>query len=61
MGIAESKINLNEEKGRLKQKFAGLTDDGLLFEEGRKEEMLGKHQIRLDQTGDELDKIISSL
>lgn len=56
-----SKVNLDEEKGKLKQKFASLTDDDMLLEEGRKEEMYGKHQARLDQTEEELDNIITSL
>lgn len=56
-----SKINLDEEKGKLKQKFASLIDDDMLLEEGKKEEISGKHQAMLDQTEEELDKIIMSL
>lgn len=61
MDTSELKVNLNEEKGKLKQKFASLTDDDLLHEEGRKEEMYGRHQARLSQTKEELDKILLSL
>lgn len=61
METAESKLNLNEEIGKLKQKFANLMDDDLLFEEGRREEMFGKHQVRLDETQEELNKIMSTL
>lgn len=53
--------NLHEEKGRLLQKFASLTEDDMLFEEGRNEEIFGKYQIRIEQTKDELDKILSNL
>lgn len=58
-----SKLNahLHEEKGRLLQKLASLTDDDLLFEEGRNEEIFGKYQIRIEQTKDDLDKIVSNL
>ncbi len=59
--LSELKGNWNEQKGRLKQKFAVLTDDDLMFEEGRKDEMFGKLQIKLGKTKEELHKIIASL
>lgn len=55
------KGNWNEQKGKLKQKFATLTDNDLMFEEGKKDEMLGKLQKKLGKTKDELIKIMSSL
>ena len=54
----EIKGNWNEMKGKLKQKFANLTDDDLMFEEGKRDEMLGKIQIKLGKTKDELDEIM---
>ena len=45
----------------LKQKFAILTDNDLMFEEGKKEEMFGKLQIKLGKTKEELHKIIAAL
>lgn len=56
-----SKKNLNEEKSKLKQKFASLMEDDLLLEEGRKEELHGKRQALLFQTKEEFDNIIMSL
>lgn len=53
--------NWNEHKGKLKQKFAILTDNDLLFEEGKEDEMLGKLQIKLGKTKEELHNIIESL
>ena len=53
--------NWNETKGKLKQKFAILTDNDVLLLEGKKEEMLGKLQIKLGKTKEELQKIISEL
>ena len=47
MNTTELKGNLNEQKGKLKKKFAVLTDNDLMFEEGKKEEMFGKLQIKL--------------
>lgn len=59
----EGKIqgNWNEFKGKLKQQFAILTDDDLLYEEGRKDEMLGKIQIKVGKSKEGLHKIIESL
>lgn len=59
--ISELKGNWKEQKGKLKQRFAILTDNDLLFDEGKKDEMLGKLQIRLGKTKEELHKIINSL
>ncbi len=61
MDTTEVKGNWNEQKGRLKQKFAILTDNDLMFVEGKKEEMLGKLQIKLGKTKEELHKIIASI
>ena len=57
----ELKGNWNEQKGKLKQKFAMLTDNDLLFAEGKKDEMMGKLQIKLGKTKEELYKMISEL
>lgn len=54
------KAKLDVEKGKLKQKLASLTDDDLLHEEGRKEEISGKQQTLLFQTEEELNKILGS-
>ena len=61
MNTTEVKGNWNEQKGNLKQKFATLTDNDLLFEEGKKEEMLGRLQIKLGKSKEELHSIISAL
>jgi uncharacterized protein YjbJ (UPF0337 family) len=61
MNTTELKGNWNEQKGKLKQQFAQLTDDDLLYAEGAKDEMLGKLQIKLGKSKDELHKIITEL
>jgi uncharacterized protein YjbJ (UPF0337 family) len=61
MNTTELKGKWDEQKGKLKQKFAELTDDDLLFLEGKKDEMLGRLQIKLGKTKEELYKIIESL
>ncbi len=61
MELTELKGNWNEQKGKLKQKYAELTDDDLLYAEGKKDEMLGRLQIKLGKTKEELHSIISAL
>jgi uncharacterized protein YjbJ (UPF0337 family) len=61
MNKTEVKGNWNEQKGKLKQKFAVLTDNDLMYEEGKREEMFGKLQIKLGKTREELHKIVDSL
>lgn len=53
----EIKGNLNELKGKLKQKFAELTDDDLLFEEGKEDETWGKLQQKLGKTKKEIKSL----
>jgi uncharacterized protein YjbJ (UPF0337 family) len=55
MNSTEVKGNWNEIKGKLKQNFAELTDNDLMFEEGQKDEMMGKLQIKLGKTKEELE------
>ncbi|MBK8518371.1 MAG: CsbD family protein [Saprospiraceae bacterium] len=61
MNTTELKGSWEQQKGRLKQKFASLTDNDLLFAKGKKEEMFGKLEIKLGKTKDELHHIISSM
>lgn len=61
MNTTEIKGNWNEQKGKLKKKFGVLTDNDLMFEEGKEDEMFGKLQIKLGKTKDELTKLIASL
>jgi CsbD-like. len=51
----------NEAAGKLKQQFANLTDDDLLFQKGKEEELLGRLQNKLGKTKEELRKMISKL
>lgn len=61
MNKTEIKGNWNEQKGKLKQKFGFLTDDDLMIEEGKEEEMYGKLQVKLGKTKEEFLKIINGL
>jgi len=59
--LTELKGDWNETKGKLKQKFAILTDSDVLLVEGKQDEMLGRLQSKLGKTKDEIHKIISEL
>jgi uncharacterized protein YjbJ (UPF0337 family) len=61
MNTKEIKGNWNTTKGKLKQKFAMLTDNDLMFAEGKKDEMIGRLQIKLGKTKEEMQKIIAAL
>ncbi|MFA6597255.1 MAG: CsbD family protein [Ignavibacteriaceae bacterium] len=55
------KGNWNELAGKLKQKFAELTDDDLLFKEGKEEELLGRLQQKLGKTKEQIHDLIAKL
>lgn len=61
--MKSKKLNENweEQKNKLKQKFVALTDNDLMLEEGKKEELFKKLQIKLGKTKEELRKIIAAL
>lgn len=61
MNKTEMKGNWNEQKGKLKQKFANLTDDDLMYAEGKKDEMLGRLQKKLGKSKEEMEKLLSDL
>lgn len=55
------KGNWNEMKGKIKQKYANLTDDDLLYEEGKEDELYGRIQKRTGQTKEEIKAWIDKL
>ena len=61
MNATEIKGNWNELKGKLKKKYAILTDNDLMFEDGREDELFGRLQKRLGKTKSELKKIFDEL
>ena len=52
------KGNWNELKGKLKQEYADLTDNDLLYVEGKEDELHGRLQKSLGKTKDEVNSII---
>ena len=61
MNSTEAKGNWNELKGKLKQQFAELTDNDLMFEEGKRDEMIGQLQIKLGKTKEEMHDLFDKL
>ena len=57
----EIKGNWNELKGKLKQEYADLTDDDLMYEEGKDDELWGRLQQKLGKTKEELHKELDEL
>ncbi len=55
------KGNWEEQKGKLKQKISALLDNDLLFEGGRRDEMLEKLQISFGKRREEILAIIAGL
>lgn len=61
MDKLEIKGNWNQVKGKLKQKYAELTDDDLVYEEGKEDELLGVIQQKTGKTRDDIVDFIRSL
>ena len=61
MNTLSMKGSWKEISGKLKQQYANLTDDDLLFQEGKEEELLGRLQSKIGKTKEELRSIIGKL
>lgn len=59
--LTELKGTWNEAKGKLKQKFAILTDSDVLFVAGKQNQMLDRLQKKLGKSKEEIQKILSEL
>jgi uncharacterized protein YjbJ (UPF0337 family) len=58
MNKLEIKGDWNITKGKLKQKWAKLTDDDLQFAEGKQDELLGRIQKRTGETREAVEKAV---
>lgn len=61
MNTLEIKGNWNELKGKLKKKYAVLTDNDLMYDTGKEDVLYGKLQKKLGKSKDELERIIREL
>jgi len=51
----------NELKGKVKQQYAELTDDDLLYEEGKEDELIGRLQKKTGKARDEVVEWLNKL
>ena len=61
MNKLQIKGTWNEVKGKLKQKYGELSDDDLVFLEGKEDELYGRLQKRLGKTKEEVRQVIESI
>lgn len=61
MNKLEIEGNWNILKGKLKEKYASLTDNDLLFIKGKEEELIGRIQRRIGKTKREVIDLIHRL
>lgn len=59
--ILKVKGNWNELKGKIKQQYADLTDDDLLYVEGKEDELLWRIQQKTGKTKEEVKSWIDTL
>lgn len=55
------KGNWNEIKGKIKQKYADLTDDDLIYVEGKEDELLGRLEKKMGKAKNEIRDLIDKL
>ncbi len=61
MNKLQIKGSWNELKGKLKQQYGHLTDDDLVFSEGKEDELLGRLQKKLGKSKEEVQQMIEKL
>jgi uncharacterized protein YjbJ (UPF0337 family) len=60
MNKLQFKGSWNEVKGKLKQKYAQLTDDDLTYAEGKDDELVGKLQKKLGMSAEEVRRMLEN-
>jgi uncharacterized protein YjbJ (UPF0337 family) len=58
MNKLEMKGDWNVTKGKLKQRWAKLTDDDLRYSEGQQDELVGRIQKRTGETREAVEKAL---
>ena len=58
MNTLQLKGNWNIVKGKLKQKYANLTDNDLQYVEGKENELIGRIQKRTGKTKEEVEGVL---
>ncbi len=57
----KTKGTWNELKGKAKKEYADLTDDDLMYEDGKDDELIGRLQKKIGKTKEEVIKWVESL
>ena len=57
----KAKGNWNEIKGKIKQQYSHITDDDLLYQEGKDDELLGRIQKKTGKTKEQVIRWIDQL
>jgi uncharacterized protein YjbJ (UPF0337 family) len=60
MNTLELKGDWNIAKGKLKQKYAQLTDEDLRFAGGKQDELIGRIQKRTGETKEAIEKAVNN-
>ncbi|MBL1232005.1 MAG: CsbD family protein [Flavobacteriales bacterium] len=55
------KGNWKQLKGKLKQQYGELTDDDLIYTEGKEDELIGRIQEKTGKAKEEIKKVIDKL
>jgi len=58
MNTLQLKGSWNITKGKLKQKYAQLTDDDLRYVEGKEDELIGRIQKRTGRNKEEIERAL---
>jgi uncharacterized protein YjbJ (UPF0337 family) len=58
MNTLEIKGDWNIAKGKLKQRFAKLTDNDLRYERGQEDELVGRIQKLTGETKEEVERVL---
>ena len=61
MNSLQIKGSWKEIQGKLKQKYAQLTDNDLMFTEGKEDEMFGRIQKKIGKSKEDIKREIESL
>jgi uncharacterized protein YjbJ (UPF0337 family) len=63
MSVLRDKMkgNWNQIKGKLKQQWADLTDDELLYEEGKEDEVIGRIQQKTGESKEAINRFIDDI
>jgi uncharacterized protein YjbJ (UPF0337 family) len=61
MDTLRIKGNWHQLKGKIKQKYPNLTDEDLMFVEGKEDDLLGRIQRKTGKSRDEVVSFINSI